>query len=152
MSVYRQSPSTTRGRPDFCWDRGFCVRQRKKYEVLDRKVLKDSKVLEEPEHKADLLKSFFDEDPNISNPPCYNYVALKEFLKRADPRQLNRSRPVLALIDDRRDHSGLDGSMRNWDSDDYALKRLEGHDTKRSVFDEGGLFRKLRENVWKAFS
>ena len=147
MNVYRQAPFTPRGRHDFRWDRRFCVRQRQKYNVEDFRVLEDDKVLENHAHKADVMDAFFDEPQSILNPPCYNYVALKEFLDRADPGHLKTKRPILALLDDRREHSGGDGSMRNWESDRYARQPPEGDDIKRLVFGEGGLFKKLRENV-----
>lgn len=104
-------------------------------------------MLENHAHKEDVIVVFFDERQSILNPPCYNYIALKEFLDQADPGQLKTGRPILVLLDDRRDHSVGDESMRNWESDKYARQPPEGDDIKRLVFDEGGLFTKLRENV-----
>jgi hypothetical protein len=106
-------------------------------------------VLENPASTANLIDAFFDEHQSILNPPCYSYVALKEFMVQADLQHLSTSRPVLALLDDRREHSGGDGSMRNWESDRYARQPQSGDNVQRLVFDEGGLFTKLRENVWR---
>jgi hypothetical protein len=143
MNAYHQPPSTPRGRHDFRWDRRFCVRQKQKYTVEDKKVL------ENPASTADVIDTFFDEHESILNPPCYNYVALKEFMVKADLQHLTTSRPALALLDDRREHSGDDGSMRNWESDWYARQPQPGDNVQRLVFDEGALFTKLRENVWR---
>lgn len=106
-------------------------------------------MLENPASTTDLIDAFFDEHQSILNPPCYNYVALKEFLQQADLQHLTTGRPALALLDDRREHSGGDGSMRNWESDRYARQPPPGDNVQRLVFDEGGLFTKLRENVWR---
>jgi hypothetical protein len=143
MSAYRQTLSIPRGRHDFRWDSRFCVRQRLKYNV------EDNKVLENPASTADLIDAFFDEHESILNPPCYNYVALKEFLVQADLQHLTTSRPALTLLDDRREDSGGDGSMRNWESDRYARQPLSGENVQRLVLDEGALFTKVRENVWR---
>ena len=141
MSGYRQPLFASRGRQDFRWDRRFCVRQRDKYNP------EDSKVLENPATTAALIEAFCDEQESILNPPCYNYVALKEFLRQADFQHLNSGRPVLALLDDRREMSGADESMRNWESDGYTRRPSEGDSVGRMSFNEGGLFTKLKENV-----
>jgi len=104
-------------------------------------------VLENPASTADLIDAFFDEHESILNPPCYNYVALKEFLVKADLQYLTTRTRNLALLDDRRDDSGGDGCMRNWESDRYARQPQPGDDVQRLVLDEGALFTKLRENV-----
>lgn len=141
MSLYRQPPVGSRARHDFRWDQRFCTRQKGKYKA------EDANVLENPATVADLFEAFFDEHQSILNPPCYNYVALKEFLSRADLHQLNARRPALALLDDRRELSGDEGSMRNWESDRYARQPSPGDSVERSVFDESGLLKKLKENV-----
>jgi hypothetical protein len=143
MSAYRQTPSNIRRRRDFLWDRQFCVRQRQKYNAEDKKVL------ENPASAADLIDAFFDKHESILNPPCYNFVALKEFLVKADFQHLTTRRPNLALLDDRREDSGGDGSMRNWESDQYARQPQPGNNVQRLVLDEGVLLTKLRENVWR---
>jgi hypothetical protein len=109
-------------------------------------------VLENPASNAELIDAFFDEHDSILSPPCYNYVALKEFLLKADLHHLITRRPILALLDDRREDSGADGSMRNWESDQYARYPQPGDDVQRLVLNEGALFAKLRENVWRMTS
>jgi hypothetical protein len=141
MNPFSQALFVPRRRHDFRWDRRFCVRQRNKYNP------EDSKVLENPATTADLIEAFCDEHESILNPPCYNYVALKEFLHQADLQHLNTGRPVLALLDDRREQSGGDESMRNWESERYSRHPLAGDGVERLTFDEGGLFTKLKENV-----
>jgi hypothetical protein len=141
MNSYRQHPLASRGRHGFRWDRRFCVRQRQKYNV------EDNKVLENPASTAALIEAFFDEHQSILNPPCYNYVRLKEFLQEADLQHLSTSGRVMALLDDRREDSGGDGSMRNWESDRYARQPPEGSNVARLAVDESALFTKLRENV-----
>jgi hypothetical protein len=143
MGSYRQTPAILRGRHDLRWDLRFCVRQRVKYNV------EDYKVLENPASTADLIEAFFEEHDSILNPPYYNYVALKEFLAQADLQHLTTSKPALALLDDRREESGNDGSMRDWESDRYARQPPSGENVQRLVLDEGALFTKLRENVWR---
>lgn len=141
MNVYHQTLFASRGRQDFRWDRRFCVRQRHKYNP------EDSKVLENPATTAALIEAFCDEHASILNPPCFNYVALKEFLQQADLQQLNTSRPILALLDDRQERSGSDELMRNWESETYVRQPRPGEDVNRLTFDERGLFLKLKENV-----
>jgi hypothetical protein len=140
MNLYHPRPFRPRGRRDFHWDIQFCVRQKDKYNP------EDSKVLENPATTAQVVEAFCDEQESILNPPCYNYVALKEFLDQADVQHLATSRPVLALLDDRREQSGNE-AMRHWESDKYARQPLPGENVERLTFDEGGLFRKLKENV-----
>ena len=144
MNIYQQPPSASRGRHNFVWDRRFCVRQRAKYNT------EDIKVLENPATTQALIDAFCDPEdrPEILDPPCYNYMALKSFLRQADLQELVSGRAHLALLDDRRDHSGGDDySMRNWESERYTKQQLPGHDVKRLTLDEGGLFTKLKENV-----
>jgi hypothetical protein len=142
MNSYHQIPLPSHSRHDFRWDKRFCVRQRDKYNP------EDNKVLENPGTTEQLIEAFCDEQESILNPPCYNEVALKDFLRKADLQDLNTARPVLALLDDRREQSGNDGSMRNWESDRYAREPLPGDCVERLIFDEGRLFLKLKEHVW----
>lgn len=138
---HRQHPFTSSRRHDFCWDRRFCVRQWIKYNP------EDDKVLENPATTAELIEALCDKKESILTPPCYNYVALREFLNQANLQHLNTRRPLLALLDDRREQSGSAGSMRDWESDRYARRPPPGDNVQRLVFDEGGLFTKLKENV-----
>jgi len=143
MNLYRQQPFASRGRRDFRWDVRFCVRQRDKYNP------EDNRVLENPAATAQLIDAFFDEQESILDPPCYNFVALKEFLHQGDLQCLNIARPILALLDDRRDQPGGHGLMRDWDSEKYARLPPPGDSVERLTLDEGRLFTKLRENVWR---
>jgi hypothetical protein len=141
MDIHRRAPLASRRRHECRWNRRFCVRRR---EIYDEE---DNRVLENPANTAALIEAFFDDQESLLNPPCYNFVALKEFLKPADLQHLTVSRPSLALLDDRREGSGGTESMRNWESDAYCRNPPEGVDVERNVFDEKGLFRKLKENV-----
>jgi hypothetical protein len=140
MNLTRKPMLLPSGRHKFQWNRKFCLRRRHIYD------LEDQKLLENPASTEALLEVFFDEErDDILNPRCYNYVALKDFLQRADLQQLTIGRPILALIDDRQEQT--DESNRNWESEKYARRPPRGHNVNRLVLDEGDLFRKLNENV-----
>jgi hypothetical protein len=146
MNLSRQVPFSSRGRHDFRWDIRFCVRQRAKYNPEDSNVLEE---VEDPATTAKIIEAFFDEPESILDPPCYNFVALKEFLHQADFQNRATTRPILALLDDRRDQSGGHESMRNWESEKYARRPPKGDSVERLTLDEGRLFTKLKENVWR---
>lgn len=129
-----------RGRHGFRWSSHFSVRQLIKYRPEDRHLLDIAA------NTTALIEALL-ADHEMLKPPCYNCVALRNFLRQADLHNISTGRPKLALIDDRREVATGENSTRNWESQSYIRYPPPGDSIQRLALDEGELFKKLQENV-----
>lgn len=160
MDVLRLPRLHARGRHSCQWDKRFCARRNASHKAEDLHILDDADPNDpdntDPQeaNTMTLIQEFFDVQPSILDPPCFNFRALKMFLAIADfeeAKAASQSAPIsprkIALVDDRRDRMGGEELVRNWESETYSRRPPEGHDIFIEALDEVELYAHLLQKV-----
>lgn len=160
MEVSRPSPLDFRRRHGYKWDKQFCARRNASHKAEDIHILDDpdpndpDSIGAQHADTATLIREFFNIRQSILDPPCLNFRSLKKFLavaNFADAMTPSRRTPVsprkVALVDDRRDQTGGEELVRNWDSEAYSRRPPEGHNIFTRALNEKELYAHLSEKV-----
>ena len=109
-----------------------------------------------PADTPTLIRELFGVGHCLLDPPCFSFRTLERFLQKADFRNLcgqsnHRlySREKVALVDDRRDSTGSDNLIRDWDSTTYSMQPPTGDPSSifTKALDEKDLYDRLKEKV-----
>lgn len=117
-----------RPRHDYTWGDRFSVRQLLFYDAEDTRIT-NMPTRDPPE---DLVTSFLGFCASHLDPLCFNFEALENFLRLAEPNNLIEATSAtslirLALVDDRRDPTGIEGvdqDLDGWSTADLAREGL----------------------------
>ncbi|MCJ1436709.1 hypothetical protein MMC27_006091 [Xylographa pallens] len=131
----------------YIWDRAFATRQWRSH-ALEVSLI-------EPQPHESIVDAFISGQKSLLDPPQYNCPALKSFLDSASTAALLQipARPAnaakIALIDDRRDHTGWQAGgehrgARDWDG--YDRYPPEGVDQYFSAVTAAELHARLKVN------
>ena len=105
MATYGSTILPQRPRSDFEWEERFLMRQLLLYGPEDTRVA--------PLPGQDFITTFLELGGSSLDPPCFNFEAVRDFLRQANAPQTNAPATAqqdwrLALIDDRRDPAGIE--------------------------------------------